>query len=52
LLHKKPGIAAPIVGDPPSRDLRERVSAEERRLLAGLSLLANFVGHTCRQADS
>jgi hypothetical protein len=26
----------------------ERVSAEERRLLAGLSLLANFGGHTSR----
>jgi hypothetical protein len=51
MLRKKPGIAPPIGSGALSRDLRERVSAEERRFLVGLSLLANFRGHTRPAAD-
>jgi hypothetical protein len=51
MLHKKPGIAPPIGGGSLSRDLRERVSAEERRFLPSLSLRAIFGGHTSRVAD-
>ena len=50
-LRKKPGIARPIGGSSLSRDLRERISVEERRFLPGLSLRANFGGHTSRGAD-
>ena len=50
-LPKKPGIAPPSGGHPLGSDARERVSAEERRVLAGLSLLGIFGGHTCRGAD-
>ena len=49
MLRGKPGTAPPIGDGFLSRDLRERVSAEERRFLAGLSLLANFEDHTSRR---
>jgi hypothetical protein len=49
VLRKKPGTAPPIGGDPLSRDRRQRVSAEERRLPSGLSLRADFGGHTIRR---
>jgi hypothetical protein len=48
MLRKKPEIAPPIGSGVLARDLRERVSAEERGFLAGLSLLAN-IGVTLAQ---
>jgi hypothetical protein len=39
---RRPQLRHPIEGRSLSRDLRERASAEERRFLLGLSLLANF----------
>jgi hypothetical protein len=41
---KKPRIAAPNGDASHLGDLRERISADERRFLAGSSLLANFGG--------
>ena len=51
MLRKKPGIAPPIGDGCLAPDVRERVSAQERRFLPGLSLQANFGGHTSRVAD-
>lgn len=42
----------PIGGGSLSLDPRERVSAEERHFLPGLSLRADFGGHTSRRADA
>ena len=42
MLRRNPGIAPPISGGSVFRELRERVSAEECRLLPVLSLRANF----------
>lgn len=50
-MPKKPGNAPLIGSGALSRDLRERISAEERRFLPGLSLLGIFGGHTSRVAD-
>jgi hypothetical protein len=49
MLRKNPGIEPPIGGGSVSRDLRQRVSAEEWRFLPGLSLRANFGGHTSEE---
>ena len=43
--------APPIGGRFLSLDARERVSAQERGVYPGLSLLGSFGGHTCRGAD-
>ena len=50
-IRNKPGIAPPIGGVSLLCDLRERVSGEESHFLTGLSLVANFGGHTSRVAD-
>jgi hypothetical protein len=41
-LREKPGILPPVGANFRSRDLRERVSVEERHFLSGLSLRAKF----------